>query len=215
MEKTEKGVMVFLDARWNDLGSWNALWETGEKDESMNVIQGDIVLHDVKRSFLSSKHRMIAAVGIEDCVVVETADAVLVASAARAGDVKKIVDKMKRDRRDEVVNHKKIYRPWGTFETIDDAERFQVKRIVVKPGARFALQKHYNRAEHWVVVAGTALVMKDDDEFLLSENQSTYIPPGVRHSLKNPGQIPLHLIEIQSGSYFGEDDIERLEDLYK
>jgi len=214
MEKTDNGVMVSLDARWSDLGAWNALWETGDKDGSGNVLQGDVVLHDVKDSLISSRHRLVAAVGIENCIIVETADAVMVASTERAGDVKKIVEQMKQNSRDEVVYHKKIYRPWGSFETMDEESRFQVKRIVVNPGARFALQKHYNRAEHWVVVAGTAIVVKDDDEVVLSENQSTYIPPGVTHSLKNPGCIPLHLIEIQSGSYLGEDDIERFEDLY-
>ena len=186
----------------------------GEKDGNGNVIHGDVVLHEVSNSFLHAENRMIAAVGLENHVVVETSDAVLIASRDRVQDVKKIVTQLKTVMREEATIHKKVYRPWGAYEGIDLAHNFQVKRITVKPGARLSLQKHYHRAEHWVVVRGTALVTKGEEEFILKEDESTYIPLGVVHRLENPGKIDLELIEVQSGSYLGEDDIVRFEDVY-
>ena len=214
MEKTDRGAMIPLSAGWNDLGSWDALWQVGQKDVQGNVIRGDVLTHDVKNSFLHAESRMIAAVGIENHVVVETADAVLIAPRDRVQEVKKIVSQLKTVMREEAAIHKKVYRPWGSYEGIDLSANFQVKRITVKPGARLSLQKHFHRAEHWVVVRGTALVTKDDKEFILKEDESTYIPLGIVHRLENPGKIDLELIEVQSGSYLGEDDIVRYEDVY-
>ncbi len=214
MEKTDRGAMIPLSAGWNDLGSWDALWQVGQKDAQGNVIRGDVLTHDVKNSFLHAESRMIAAVGLENHVVVETADAVLIAPRDRVQEVKKIVAQLKTVMREEASIHKKVYRPWGSYEGIDLSDNFQVKRITVKPGARLSLQKHYHRAEHWVVVRGTALVTQDDREFILKEDESTYIPLGVVHRLENPGRIDLELIEVQSGSYLGEDDIVRYEDVY-
>ncbi len=214
MEKTDRGAMIPLSAGWNDLGSWDALWQVGQKDAQGNVIRGDVLTHDVKNSFLHAESRMIAAVGIENHVVVETADAVLIAPRDRVQEVKKIVSQLKTVMREEAAIHKKVYRPWGSYEGIDLSANFQVKRITVKPGARLSLQKHFHRAEHWVVVRGTALVTKDDKEFILKEDESTYIPLGIVHRLENPGKIDLELIEVQSGSYLGEDDIVRYEDVY-
>jgi len=214
MEKTDRGAMIPLSAGWNDLGSWDALWQVGQKDAQGNVIRGDVLTHDVKNSFLHAESRMIAAVGIENHVVVETADAVLIAPRDRVQEVKKIVSQLKTVMREEAAIHKKVYRPWGSYEGIDLSANFQVKRITVKPGARLSLQKHFHRAEHWVVVRGTALVTKGSDEFILKEDESTYIPLGIVHRLENPGKIDLELIEVQSGSYLGEDDIVRYEDVY-
>ncbi|THB76093.1 MAG: mannose-1-phosphate guanylyltransferase/mannose-6-phosphate isomerase [Desulfobacteraceae bacterium] len=214
MEKTEQGVMIGFDAGWNDLGSWEALWQTGDKDRNANVIKGDVIVHDVQGSYLNAQERLIAAVGLEDVVVVETSDAVLVSPKDRVQDVKKIVETIKTEDRSEAVNHRRVYRPWGDYETIDISNRYQVKRITVKPQAKLSLQKHYHRAEHWTVVSGSALVTKDDATILLKEDESTYIPIGVKHRLENPGKIPLELIEVQSGSYLGEDDIVRYEDVY-
>lgn len=214
MEKTDRGAMIPLSAGWNDLGSWDALWQVGKKDEHGNVIHGDVLTHEVKDSFLHAETRMVAAVGLENHVVVETADAVLIAPRDRVQDVKRIVAQLKNVRREEAAIHKKVYRPWGSYEGIDLSANFQVKRITVKPGARLSLQKHFHRAEHWVVVRGTAIVTKGDEEFVLKEDESTYIPLGVIHRLENPGKIDLELIEVQSGSYLGEDDIVRFEDVY-
>ncbi len=214
MEKTDKGAMIPLSAGWNDLGSWNALWQAGVKEENGNVIRGDVLTHDVKNSFLHAESRMIAAVGLENHVVVETSDAVLIAPRNRVQEVKKIVSQLKSVMREEADTHKKVYRPWGSYEGVDLSDNFQVKRITVKPGARLSLQKHFHRAEHWVVVKGTAIVTKGDEEFILKEDESTYIPLGVIHRLENPGKIELELIEVQSGSYLGEDDIVRFEDVY-
>ncbi len=214
MEKTDKGVMIPLSAGWNDLGSWDALWQAGVKEEHGNVIRGDVLTHDVKNSFLHAESRMIAAVGLENHVVVETSDAVLIAPRNRVQEVKKIVSQLKSVMREEADIHKKVYRPWGVYEGVDLSDNFQVKRITVKPGARLSLQKHFHRAEHWVVVKGTAIVTKGDEEFILKEDESTYIPLGVIHRLENPGKIELELIEVQSGSYLGEDDIVRFEDVY-
>lgn len=214
MERTDKGSMIPLAAGWNDLGSWDALWQAGEKAENGNVLRGDVLTHDVENSFIHAENRMVAAVGLENHVIVETSDAVLVAPRNRVQEVKAIVSQLKAVMREEADIHKKVYRPWGSYEGIDLSENFQVKRITVKPGARLSLQKHFHRAEHWVVVKGTAVVTKGDEEFVLKEDESTYIPLGVVHRLENPGKIDLELIEVQSGSYLGEDDIVRYEDVY-
>lgn len=214
MEKTDRGVIIPLSAGWNDLGSWDALWQTGDKDENRNVIRGDVLISDVRNSYLHAQSRLIAAVGLEDHVIVETKDAVLVAHRNRVQDVKKLVAQLKTCGRGEAVSHSRVFRPWGSYETIDIEQRFQVKRITVKPGAKLSLQKHYHRAEHWTVVSGTAIVTKGDEEIMLTENESTYISLGTVHRIENPGKIPLELIEVQSGSYLGEDDIVRFDDLY-
>jgi mannose-1-phosphate guanylyltransferase/mannose-6-phosphate isomerase len=214
MEKTEKGVVIPLDAGWNDLGSFDALWQTGEKDECNNVTSGDVLVHNVTDTYIHSESRLVAAVGLEKFVIVDTKDAVLVAPRDQVQDVKKIVGQLKAQNRGEAVCHAKVYRPWGDYETIDMADRYQVKRITVKPGAKLSLQKHYHRAEHWTVVSGTAIVTKGTDEILLKEDQSIYIPLGTMHRLENPGKIPLELIEVQSGPYLGEDDIVRFDDVY-
>ena len=214
MEKTAKGVVIALDAGWNDLGSFDALWQTGDKDELNNVTSGDVLVHNVKDTYIHSDNRLVAAVGLEKFVIVDTKDAVLVAPRDQVQDVKKIVTQLKAQNREEAVCHAKVYRPWGDYETIDMADRYQVKRITVKPGAKLSLQKHYHRAEHWTVVSGTAIVTKGSEEILLNEDQSVYIPLGIMHRLENPGKIPLELIEVQSGPYLGEDDIVRFDDVY-
>jgi len=214
MEKTQKGVVVPFNADWNDLGSFDALWQAGRKDESLNVIKGDVLTQDVKESYISSESRLITAVGIEKFVIVETKDAILVSPRDRVQDVKKIVKQLKDQNRDEAISHQKVYRPWGSYETIDIEPRFQVKRITVKPGAKLSLQKHFHRAEHWTVVSGSAVITKGEEQMLLKEDESTYIPLGVLHRLENPGKIALELIEVQSGSYLGEDDIVRFDDVY-
>jgi mannose-1-phosphate guanylyltransferase/mannose-1-phosphate guanylyltransferase/mannose-6-phosphate isomerase len=214
MENTEKGAVFSVDCKWNDLGSWEALWQTGEKDSDNNVLSGDVYTTDVKDSFISSHSRIVAAVGVESYVIIETADAVLVAPRKDVQNVKKIVNKLKKDKREEPNIHKKVYRPWGNYETVDISKRFQVKRITVKPGAKLSAQKHYHRAEHWVVVKGSAIVTRGEDEILLKEDESVYIPLGTLHRLENPGKIPLELVEVQSGSYLGEDDIVRFDDIY-
>ncbi len=214
MEKTAAAVVIPLDAGWNDVGSWSALWEIGARDGDGNVIKGDVLARDVRNCYLHASSRLVAAVGVEDHVVIETGDAVLVAPKDRVQDVKAIVEQLKRDSRDEALLHRRVNRPWGTYECIDASERYQVKHITVHPGATLSLQMHHHRAEHWVVVKGTARVTRGDETLTLSENQSTYIPLGVTHRLENPGKIPLELIEVQSGSYLGEDDIVRFEDDY-
>ncbi len=214
MEHTQLGVMIPFEAGWNDLGSWNALWKTGSKDKNANVIKGDVLLSDVNNSYLFAESRLVAAVGVEDLVVVETKDAVLVASREKVKDVKALVGQLRSQGRIEALGHRKVYRPWGCYESVDDSERFQVKRITVKPGAKLSLQKHYHRAEHWTVVSGTAIITKGEEEFLLKEDESVYIPLGVMHRMENPGRVPLELIEVQSGTYLGEDDIVRFEDVY-
>jgi mannose-1-phosphate guanylyltransferase/mannose-6-phosphate isomerase len=214
MEKTGRGVMVSLDAGWNDLGSFDALWQTEEKDARANVIKGDVLIHDVNGSYIHAQSRLVAAVGMDAVVVVETGDAVLVAPRNRVQDVKKIVNQLKSRNRQESAVHAKVYRPWGDYETIDQSLRYQVKRITVKPGAKLSLQKHFHRAEHWTVVSGTALVTRGEETLMLKEDQSTYIPLGTVHRLENPGKIPLELIEVQSGPYLGEDDIVRFDDVY-
>ncbi|MCF6247927.1 MAG: mannose-1-phosphate guanylyltransferase/mannose-6-phosphate isomerase [Desulfobacula sp.] len=214
MEKTNKGVMIPIDVGWNDLGSFDALWQTGQKDKNLNVIKGDVLTHDVKSSYINSESSLITAVGIENFVIVETKDAILVSPRDRVQDVKKIVKQLKDNDREESITHRKVYRPWGSYETMDIEKRFQVKRITVKPGAKLSLQKHFHRAEHWTVVSGAAIVTKDEEQLLLKEDESTYISLGTMHRLENPGKIPLELIEVQSGSYLGEDDIVRFDDVY-
>lgn len=214
MEKTQKGLIIPLSSGWNDLGSFDSLWEVQEKDADGNVSIGDVLVQDVRRSYLHSTSRLLAAIGIENHVVVETPDAVLISPWDRVQEVKGIVQKLKEGNREEALCHRRVYRPWGSYESISCDKRFQVKRIVVKPGAKLSLQKHYHRAEHWIVVHGTALVMIGNEERLLSENESTFVPLGMSHRLENPGKIPLELIEVQSGSYLGEDDIQRMDDVY-
>jgi len=214
MEKTNIAAVVPLESGWSDVGSWHALWESFEHDQNDNAIYGDVVEEDCSGCFIHASNRLVAAVGIKDHVIVETADAVLVAPRDRSQDVKKIVNKLKQAKRDEVDIHPKVYRPWGAYETIDIEDRFQVKRITVSPLQKLSLQSHHHRAEHWIVVKGTARVTRGEEEFLLSENESTYIPIGTKHRLENPGKIPLELIEVQSGTYLGEDDIERYDDVY-
>ncbi len=214
MEKTDHAVVVPLSAGWSDVGAWPALWDVCPRDANGNVIQGDVIAEDTHNAFLIAQHRILATVGIEDIIVVETADAVLVASKDKAQNVKEIVNRLKKDKREECKVHRRVYRPWGSYEGIDTGSRFQVKRLTVKPGAQLSLQLHHHRAEHWVVVKGTARVTCGDQVFNLHENESTYIPMGERHRLENPGTIPLEVIEIQSGSYLGEDDIVRFEDVY-
>lgn len=214
MEKTSNGVVIPFNGGWNDLGSFDALWQTGRKDENQNVIKGDVLIHDVKESYISSESSLVTAVGLERFVVVETKDAILVCPRDRVQDVKKIVLTLKDKKRSESETHKKVFRPWGSYETMDIEQRFQVKRITVKPGAKLSLQKHFHRAEHWTVVSGTAIITKGNEEMLLKEDESTYIPLGTLHRLENPGKIPLELIEVQSGAYLGEDDIVRFDDVY-
>lgn len=214
MEQTAKGVVVPLDCGWNDLGSWEALWQAGERDGDGNVIKGDVVVCDVRDSYLHAETRLLAAVGLENHIVVETSDAVLISPRDRVQEVKKIVDKLKAENRIEAVSHKKVFRPWGHYESIGDGARYQVKRITVTPGQVLSLQKHFHRAEHWVVVQGSAVVTRDGEEILVRENESVYLPLGAVHRLSNPGKIPLELIEVQVGSYLGEDDIVRYEDVY-
>ncbi len=215
MERTSASAMVQADICWSDVGSWTALWEAGDQDASKNVVRGDVDLREASGCYVRAEHRMVAALGVRDLVIVETDDAVLVADKSRSQEVKEVVEKLARDARTEHVSHSRVYRPWGYYESIDAGERFQVKRIMVKPGEALSLQMHHHRAEHWVVVSGTARVTRGEEVKLLSENESTYIPIGTRHRLENVGKVPLFLIEVQSGSYLGEDDIERFEDRYQ
>jgi mannose-1-phosphate guanylyltransferase/mannose-6-phosphate isomerase len=208
------GIVIPLSAGWSDVGAWDSLWKVLPKNDSGNVAQGDVLLNDCRNMLVMSEHRLVACVGTENMVVIETPDAVLVAPMDRAQDVKQIVDSLKRDERPEGQLHRKVFRPWGSYDGIDIGERFQVKRIVVKPGAALSLQMHHHRAEHWIVVRGTAQVTRGDTSFLVSENESTFIPLGMRHRLENPGCVPLEMIEVQSGSYLGEDDIVRFDDIY-
>jgi len=214
MEKTERAVVLPISAGWSDIGAWSALWDICPHDDDGNVIQGDVLVEDTYNSFLVAQHRCLAMVGLDNVVVVETADAVLVASKDKAQNVKAIVSRLKGSKREECKVHRQVFRPWGSYEGIDAGSRFQVKRLSVKPGAQLSLQLHHHRAEHWVVVRGTARVTCGDQVFALHENESTYIPIGEKHRLENPGNIPLEVIEIQSGSYLGEDDIVRFEDVY-
>ena len=214
MEKTHNGMVVPLACGWSDVGSWASLWEVGEKDADGNVSHGDVISRDSKDSYVYSGSRLVTTIGVDNIVVVETADAVMVADKNRVQDIKAIVSELKNSDRNEYKAHTKVYRPWGSYESLVSADRFQVKRIIVKPGQKLSLQLHHHRAEHWIVVSGTAVVTCDDREFILSEDQSTYIPLGTKHRLANTGVIPLELIEVQSGSYLGEDDIVRFDDIY-
>ena len=214
MEKTADAVVVPLKAGWSDVGSWAALHEASEADAHGNVVHGDVLSEDTHRSYLYSESRLVAAVGLREHVVVETKDAVLVAPKDRVQDVKKLVERLKELKRSEYSQHREVFRPWGSYDSIESGPRFQVKRLKVNPGATLSLQLHHHRAEHWVVVAGTARVTRGEEVFLLEENQSTYIPVGMKHRIENPGTVPLEIIEVQSGSYLGEDDIVRFEDRY-
>ena len=214
MEKTSAAAMVPLDAGWSDIGSWSALWDVHERDADGNAFTGDVLSIDSRNSLARAESRLLTLVGVEDLVVVETKDAVLVAHKDHVQDVKQAVERIRQLGRAEHINHRQVYRPWGHYDSIDFGDRDQVKRITVKPGAKLSVQMHHHRAEHWIVVRGTAKVQRGEEIIMLSENQSTYIPLGEIHALENPGKIPLELIEVQSGSYLGEDDIVRFEDRY-
>ncbi len=215
MEKTSRAAVLPVSCAWSDIGSWDALWAASSRDSDGNRLEGDVIAIDSHDCFVrGTDRRLIAALGLKDIVIVDTPDAILVASRARVQDVKLLVNKIKSDGRQEHLFHRKVYRPWGSYDSIDMGERFQVKRISVKPGAALSLQKHHHRAEHWVIVSGTAEVTRNEEVFLLGENESTFLPLGAVHRLRNPGKVPLELIEVQSGSYLGEDDIVRLQDVY-
>ena len=214
MEKTADAVMVPLDAGWSDIGSWTALWDVSDKDQQGNVFKGDVLNQQSRNTYVHADSRLVATVGLDDLVIVETKDAVLVAHKDHVQDVKKIVEQLKNGSRTEHINHREVYRPWGLYDSVDNGHRYQVKRITVKPGAKLSVQMHHHRAEHWIVVSGTARVTNGEKTYLVCENESTYIPIGQIHALENPGVIPLELIEVQSGSYLGEDDIVRFEDKY-
>lgn len=214
MEHTECAAVVPVNMGWSDLGSWQAMREILPDDGAGNVVAGDVMIRDARNCYLRSEDKLMAVIGLEDVVVISTDDAVLVARVDRVDEVSHLVEQLKRRNRPETLTHRTCYRPWGSYTTVDDGERFQVKRITVKPGARLSLQKHFHRAEHWVVVRGTAMVECDGESRLLRENESIYIPIGASHRLENPGKLPLHLIEVQSGAYLGEDDIVRLADNY-
>ncbi len=214
MEHTQDGIVIPLDAGWNDVGSWSALWEIGEKDKAGNVIMGDVLALETNNCYLRSDGRLLATVGIDNLVVVDTPDVVMVAPRDQVQRVKDLVGQLSNNQRHEIDIHAQVHRPWGCYQSIDMDKRYQVKRISVRPGASLSLQMHHHRAEHWIVVNGTAKVTCGDKTFILSENESTYIPVGTKHRLENPGQIPLDIIEVQSGSYLGEDDIIRFDDLY-
>ncbi|MDO8271386.1 MAG: mannose-1-phosphate guanylyltransferase/mannose-6-phosphate isomerase [Gammaproteobacteria bacterium] len=214
MEKTNDAVVVPLDAQWNDLGAWNALWETSSKDAAQNVLAGDVFCEDVKGSYIRAHSRLVAAVGIENAVIIETADAVLVSALDRVQDVKRIVQQLDKAGRTESVNHVQVYRPWGSYESLAIGPGFQVKHIIVNPGGCLSLQMHHHRAEHWIVVKGSATVTCDERMFTLEANESTFIPLGSRHRLQNTTSEPVELIEVQTGDYLGEDDIVRFEDVY-
>jgi len=211
---TDRTAVVLVDMAWSDVGCWQSLWETIPPDGHGNVVRGPVLLDSTKNSYVHADGKLVAAIGLENMVVVSTDDAILVASAARAADVSDVVKQLREQNRPEAIQHSTSYRPWGAFKTVDRGDRFQVKRITVRPGGKLSLQKHFHRAEHWVVVQGTALVQRGQEIMLVAENQSVYIPIGTEHRLENPGKVPLHLIEVQSGSYLGEDDIIRLADGY-
>ena len=214
MEKTGLACVVPMDAGWSDIGSWSSLWEQGEKDAHGNATRGDVLTADTENSIVHAENRLVATVGVSDLVIVETHDAVLVADKNKAQEVKQIVEKLALDSREEENFHRIVYRPWGSFDSVDEGEGYKVKRISVKPGARLSKQMHHHRAEHWVVVRGTARVFRDEEIFDLHENESVFIPLGTTHYLENPGEEPLDIIEVQSGTYLGEDDIVRFDDIY-
>ncbi len=213
-ESSYEAVVVNLEAGWSDVGAWDALWAIEAKDADGNAVHGDVKTVDTRNTLVISQHRLVACVGVEDLVVVETADAVMIAHKDKAQAIGPMVSQLKAAGREECFQHRKVHRPWGTYDGIEKGERFQVKRIVVRPGATLSLQMHHHRAEHWIVVRGTARVTRGEETFLLTENQSTFIPTGTRHRLENPGKLPLEIIEVQSGAYLGEDDIVRFEDAY-
>jgi mannose-1-phosphate guanylyltransferase / mannose-6-phosphate isomerase len=214
MEKTKDALVLPLDVGWSDVGSWSSLFDAMPADTDGNVLQGDVMAFDTRDCYVHSTSRLVAAVGMEDHIIVETKDAILVAPKDRVQDVKDLVGMIKKSGRTESALHREVFRPWGSYDSIDSGERFQVKRLSVKPGGVLSLQMHHHRAEHWIVVQGTARITRNEDTFLLSENESTYIPVGATHRIENPGKVPLHIIEVQSGSYLGEDDIVRFEDNY-
>lgn len=214
MEKTDLACVVPMDAGWSDIGSWSSLWEQGRKDKNGNATRGDVLACDTENSIVHAESRLVATVGVSDLVIVETQDAVLVADKTKAQEVKQIVEQLAQEEREEENFHRIVYRPWGSFDSIDEGEGYKVKRISVKPGARLSKQMHHHRAEHWVVVRGTARVFRDEEIFDLHENESVFIPLGTTHYLENPGDEPLDIIEVQSGSYLGEDDIVRFDDIY-
>lgn len=214
MEKTTNGAIVPLNAGWNDIGSWSSLWDIQNKDENNNVIFGDVIAHQSTNNYCHSENRLVALLGVENLIVVETKDAILIANKNDAQDIKKITETLKQNNRQEYRSHREVYRPWGKYDSIDYADRYQVKRITVNPKQKLSVQMHHHRSEHWVVVKGTAKIYKGDESFLLSENESVYIPLGEIHALENPGILPLELIEVQSGSYLGDDDIVRFTDIY-
>jgi mannose-1-phosphate guanylyltransferase/mannose-6-phosphate isomerase len=214
MEKTRDAVVLPLDAGWSDVGSWSSLFDALPADEEGNVLQGDVLVHDTHDCYVHSTSRLVAAVGMDDHIIVETKDAILVAPKERVQDVKELVAKLKKSGRSESALHREVFRPWGSYDSLDNGERFQVKRLSVKPGGVLSLQMHHHRAEHWIVVQGTARITCNEKTFLLSENESTFIPIGATHRIENPGKVALHIVEVQSGSYLGEDDIVRYEDNY-
>jgi mannose-1-phosphate guanylyltransferase len=214
MEKTDAAVVIPLDAGWSDVGSYSALWEVCDKNEDKNVLKGDVIAQQTTNSYIHSQNKLVTTIGVDNLVIIDTPDAVLVANKDRVQEVKQIVEQLKKGQRSEAVLHREVYRPWGKYDSVDSGERFQVKRITVKPGAKLSVQMHHHRAEHWIIVSGTAKVTIDDKSVLLSENQSAYIPIGAVHALENPGKLPLEMIEVQSGSYLGEDDIVRFADRY-
>ncbi len=214
MERTEGAMVIPLDANWSDIGSWDALWNTKDKDGNGNVSEGDVILDGVRNSYTYSSNRLVTAIGVSDLVIVDTQDALLVADKNHSQNIKNIVNQLKKNNRSEAENHRKVLRPWGYYDSIDADYGFQVKRILVNPGAKLSLQKHQHRAEHWIVVKGIATITRGDDVFILKENQSTYIPKGEIHRLENQEKLDLEIIEIQTGDYLGEDDIIRLEDDY-
>jgi len=214
MERTTDAVVLPLDAGWSDVGSWSSLFDALPADEDGNVLHGDALVHDTHDCFVYSSSRLVTAVGMDDHIIVETKDAVMVAPKNRVQDVKELVNALKRANRSESAWHREVFRPWGSYDSVDDGERFQVKRLTLKPGGILSLQMHHHRAEHWIVVQGTARVTCGDKSFLLSENESTYVPVGATHRIENPGKLPLHIVEVRSGSYLGEDDIVRYEDNY-
>lgn len=214
MEQTRSAMVVPVSFRWNDVGSWSAIWDESPRNAEGNCLQGDVIAVDTTDSYVLSQDRLVATIGVSNLVVVDTPDALLISSKDRVQDVKSVVDQLKKAKRNEYVVHSEVFRPWGSYETVEDGQRYQVKRIRVKPGASLSLQKHHHRAEHWIVVRGTAEVVCEERTFMLVENESTYIPIGAKHRLSNPGKLDLEMIEVQVGAYLGEDDIVRFDDVY-
>ena len=214
MEHTEAGGVATLDCGWSDVGAWSALWEIGVADSAGNVSEGDVLLHDARNNYVRSESRLVTALGVEDLVVVETADAVMVGARDRVQDIKQVVEALTASNRPEASLHQKVFRPWGSYESLVVGEQFQVKRLTVAPGQTLSLQLHHHRAEHWVVVSGEAQITRGEEQLTLGPDESTYIPIGMKHRLANRGTAPLEVIEVQSGSYLGEDDIVRFDDVY-